>query len=281
MKSSLAAESVPVLRIEPARGWVDLRLHELWEYRELVYFLIWRDVKARYKQTALGVAWTILPPLLTMVIFTLIFGNLAKIPSDGLPYPIFTYTALLPWTYFAQAISRSGVSLVGSAGLIKKVYFPRLIVPISAAVGPLVDFAVAFVVLLGLMAWFGITPGWGVLALPLFLLLALVTALAVSLFLSALNVRYRDIGYLVPFIVQVWMYASPVVYPTSLVPERWQLLYSLNPMVGVIEGFRWALLDKANVNFGVMAVSAVIVLALLVGGIFYFKRLEQTFTDIV
>jgi lipopolysaccharide transport system permease protein len=216
-----------------------------------------------------------------MVIFTVIFGKLAKIPSDGLPYPIFTYTALLPWTYFAQAMGRSGISLVGSAGLIKKVYFPRLIVPISAAVCPLVDFVVAFVILLGMMAWYGIAPGWGVLALPLFLLLALVTALAVGLFLSALNVRYRDVGYVVPFIIQFWMYASPVVYPTSLVPERWRLLYSLNPMVGVIEGFRWALLGKENVDFGVIVVSAIIVVVLLLVGLFCFKRMEQTFSDIV
>jgi lipopolysaccharide transport system permease protein len=281
VSSPLASEAVPVLRIEPSRGLVSLRLHELWEYRELVYFLIWRDIKVRYKQTALGVAWAIIQPLMTMVIFTIIFGNLAKIPSDGLPYSIFAYTALLPWTYFAQAIGRSGVSLVGSANLIKKVYFPRLIVPISAAVGPLVDFAVAFVVLLGMLAWFGIVPDWDMLALPLFLILALVTALAVGLFLSALNIKYRDVGYTIPFIIQFWMYASPVAYPASLVPEGWRPLYSLNPMVGVIEGFRWAILDKANVDFGVIVVSAVIALALLLGGMFYFKRMEQTFTDIV
>lgn len=281
VSTPLAAEAVPVLRIEPSRGWVSLRLHELWEYRELIYFLIWRDIKVRYKQTVLGVAWAIIQPLMTMVVFTVIFGNLAKMPSDGLPYSIFAYTALLPWTYFAQAMARSGVSLVGSANLIKKVYFPRLIVPISAAVGPLVDFAIAFVVLLGMLAWFGIPPDWDALALPLFLLLALVTALAVGLFLSALNAKYRDVGHIIPFIVQFWMYASPVVYPTSLVPEGWRLLYSLNPMVGVIEGFRWAILGKEHIDLGVILVSAVVALALLVGGMFYFKRMEQTFADIV
>jgi lipopolysaccharide transport system permease protein len=218
---------------------------------------------------------------MAMIIFTVVFGDFAKIPSDGLPYPIFAYTALLPWNYFAQAISRSGISLVGSANLISKVYFPRLIIPLSAAVAPVVDFAVAFVILLAMMAWFGIAPTWGVLALPLFLLLALATALAVGLWLSALDVRYRDVGYTIPFVVQIWMYASPVAYPVSLVPERWRLLYSLNPMAGVIEGFRWALLGTGNPDFGVMTASAVVVMALLLGGIVYFRQMERTFADVV
>lgn len=277
----LEAGAAPVLRIEPARGWERLKLHELWEYRELLYFLTWRDVKVRYKQTALGAAWAIIQPLLTMTIFTVIFGNFAKIPSDGLPYSIFAYTALLPWTYFAQAISRSGASLVGSANLITKIYFPRLIVPISAAVAPLVDFAIAFVILLGMMAWFGIAPNWGVLILPLFLLLAFVMALAVGLFLSALNVRYRDVGHTIPFLIQFWMYASPVAYPVSLVPERWRPLYSLNPMVGVIEGFRWALLGKERPDFVVITASAVVIAALLTGGVIFFKRIERRFADVV
>jgi lipopolysaccharide transport system permease protein len=216
-----------------------------------------------------------------MVIFTIVFGNFAKIPSDGLPYPVFAYTALLPWTYFAQAIGRSGVSVVGSANLISKVYFPRLIIPLSAAVAPLVDFAIAFVILLVMMAWFGIEPTWGVLALPLFLLMALATALAVGLWLSALNVRYRDVGYIIPFLIQIWMYASPVVYPVSLVPEKWRLLYSLNPMAGVIEGFRWAVLNKELPDFEVIAASAIIVMMLLFGGLIYFRRMERTFADIV
>jgi lipopolysaccharide transport system permease protein len=267
--------------IEPSKKLFHLDLRAVWQYREMLYFLIWRDVKVRYKQTVIGAGWAILQPLMTVLIFTVVFGGFAKIPSDGLPYLIFAYTALLPWTYFAQAIGRSGASLVGDASLISKVYFPRVIVPISAAVAPLVDFAVAFAILLGMMAWFGIVPGWGVLALPLFLLLAMATALAVGLWLSALNVRYRDIGYTIPFLTQIWMYASPVVYPVSLVPERWRLLYILNPMAGVIEGFRWALLGKEHPDFGVMAASAVMVVTLLLGGIVFFKQMERTFADVV
>jgi len=235
----------------------------------------------RYKQTVIGTGWAIFQPLMTMVIFTIVFGNLAKIPSDGLPYPIFAYTALLPWNFFAQALSRSGNSLVGSANLITKVYFPRLIIPIAAAVAPIVDFAIAFIILVGMMIWFGIAPTWGMLALPLFLLLTLITALSVGLWLSALNVRYRDVGYIIPFLTQFWMYASPVVYPVSLVPEKWRLLYSLNPIVGVIEGFRWALLDTGSPDFRVMAASGVVVMALLLGGIVYFRQMEQTFADVV
>jgi lipopolysaccharide transport system permease protein len=271
----------PTVRIEPAQGWFALELREVWAYRELLAFLVWRDVAVRYKQTALGAVWAILQPLLTMVIFTIVFGNFANMPSDNLPYPIFAYTALLPWNYFAQAINRSGSSLVGNANLISKVYFPRLIVPIAAAVAPLVDFAVAFVILIAMMLWFGVAPNWGVLALPLFLLLALLTALAVGLWLSALNVRYRDVAYTIPFLVQFWMYASPVVYPVSIVPAQWRLLFSLNPMTGVIEGFRWALLGKASPDFGVMAMSAVVVLGLLFSGLIYFKRMEQTFADVI
>jgi lipopolysaccharide transport system permease protein len=267
--------------IQPGGGLFHLELKALWDYRELLCFLIWRDVKVRYKQTAVGAGWAIFQPLLTMIIFTVVFGNFAKVPSDGLPYPIFAYAALLPWNYFAQAIGRSGVSLVGSANLISKVYFPRLIIPLSAAVAPQVDFAIAFVILLAMMAWYGIAPTWGVLALPLFLLLAMATALSVGLWLSALDVRYRDVGYTIPFVVQIWMYASPVAYPVSLVPERWRLLYSLNPMAGVIEGFRWALLGKGNPDFGVMTASAVVVMALLLGGIVYFKQMERTFADVV
>ena len=273
--------SSPSIFLRPRKSLFHLDLGAVWQYRELLFFLIWRDVKVRYKQTLIGAAWAILQPLLTMAVFTVIFGKFAKIPSDGLPYPIFAYTALLPWTYFAQAISQSGVSLVNDADLIKKVYFPRLIVPISAAVAPLVDFAIAFVLLLGMMAWFGIAPIWGMVALPFFLLLSLMTALAVSLFLSALNVRYRDVRHAIPFLTQFWMYASPVVYSVSLIPEQWRYFYSLNPMVGVIEGFRWALLGKASPDFGVMAVSTSVVLVLFLGGIIYFKAMERTFADIV
>ena len=270
-----------VVIIQPTKGLFCLDLDAVWPYRELLYFLIWRDIKVRYKQTVIGAGWAICQPLMTMVIFTIVFGNFAKIPSDGLPYPIFAYTALLPWNFFAQALGRSGISLVGSANLITKVYFPRLIIPIAAAVASIVDFAIAFVILLGMMIWFGIAPTWGMLALPLFLLLTLVTALSVGLWLSALNVRYRDVGYIIPFLTQFWMYASPVVYPVSLVPEKWRLLYSLNPMAGVIEGFRWALLGTGTPDFGVIAVSGGVVMALLLGGIVYFGRTEQTFADIV
>jgi lipopolysaccharide transport system permease protein len=271
----------PTVVIQPRRGLLDLDLQAVWCYRELLYFLTWRDVKVRYKQTVIGAAWALLQPLMTMVIFTVIFGQFAKIPSDGFPYPVFAYTALLPWHFFAQAISRSGMSLVHSANLISKVYFPRLIVPIAAALGPFVDFAVAFIVLLGMMAWFHIMPTWGVLALPLFMLLALLTALAVCLFLSALNVKYRDVGHTIPFLVQFWMYASPVAYPVSLIPDEWRLLYSLNPMVGVIEGFRWALLGKTSPDFVVIVVSTMAVIVLLFGGVIYFRQMERIFADVI
>jgi len=267
--------------IQPNQGLLHLDLWAIWQYRELLYFLAWREIKVRYKQTVIGMAWAILQPLLTMTIFTIIFGNFAKIPSDGLPYPLFAYTALLPWEYFSQAISRSGVSLVSDANLIQKVYFPRLIIPLVAVVTPLVDFSLSFLVLLGMMVWFGVAPTWGVVALPLFLLLALLTTLAVGLWLSTLNVKYRDIRYTIPFLIQVWMYATPIAYPISLIPEKYRLLYSLNPMVGIVEGFRWALLGKESPDFRVMAVSASVVLALLFGGIVYFKKMEKTFADVI
>lgn len=276
-----AAAKKSTVVIKPSRSLFNLELAAVWEFRELLYFLVWRDVKVRYKQTIIGVAWAVLQPLMTMIIFTVIFGHLANIPSDGLPFSIFTFAALLPWNYFSQAISRVGLSLVGEANLIMKVYFPRLIIPIASVVAPLTDFFVSFLVLLVMMGWFGITPGWNILCLPVFLLLAVMTALAIGLWLSPLNVRYRDIGHTIPFLIQFWLFASPVAYPVSLVPEKWRLLYSLNPMVGVIEGFRWALLGTQSPAFGVMAVSAVVVVALLLGGIVFFKRMERTFADVV
>jgi lipopolysaccharide transport system permease protein len=272
---------IPIIRIEHSRGWVSLRLRDLWEYRELLYFLVWRDVKVRYKQTVMGLAWVIIQPILTMMIFTVIFSRFAKIPSDGVPYPVFVYTALLPWTYFASAMGRCGNSLLGDAHLIEKVYFPRLIIPASSVVSPLVDFLFSFLVLLSMLFWYGFTPTWNILALPLFLFLALLTALSVGLWLAPLNVRYRDVVHIIPFLLQIWMYASPVIYPVSAVPERWRLLYSLNPMVGVIEGFRWALLGKENTVLSVIAVSALAVMVLLWGGLIFFKRMERTFADIV
>jgi lipopolysaccharide transport system permease protein len=275
------APTSPTCLIEPSRGWAALKVGEIWHYRELLYFLAWRDIKVRYKQTAIGAGWAVLQPLATMAIFTLIFGKLAKMPSDGLPYPIFAFAGLLPWNYFSQALTRSGTSLVGNAGLISKVYFPRLIVPLSAVVAPLVDFAVAFLALVCMMIWFSIEPTWQWLLLPPFLTFAAISALAVGLWLAALNVRYRDVGHTIPFLVQIWMFASPVAYSASLVPERWRLLYSLNPMTGVIEGFRWCLLGTGTLDFKVLTVSAMSVFALLWGGLVFFKRMERTFADIV
>jgi lipopolysaccharide transport system permease protein len=247
----------------------------------MFYFLVWRDVIIRFKQTVIGGAWVIIQPVVTMVIFTLIFGKLAKIPSDGVPYPIFAFTALLPWSYFAAALSRSSSSVVNGSNLVTKIYFPRLLIPLAASVGPLVDLIFSFLVLLVMMAWFKIVPTWGLLALPLFLGLAIMTALAVGLWSSALNVRYRDVGNIIPFLIQVWMYASPVAYPVSMVPQKWRMLYCLNPMVGVIEGFRWALLGKGSLDFLMLTVSLAVVSVLLFGGIVYFKRMEQTFADVI
>ncbi|MDH7499866.1 MAG: ABC transporter permease [candidate division NC10 bacterium] len=271
---------LPVVTIRPSRGWVSLNLRDLWEYRELLYFLIWRDVKVRYKQTALGAAWAILQPFLTMVIFTVFFGRLAKVPSDGIPYPVFAYTALLPWQLFAHALSESGNSLVANQQLIKKIYFPRLVIPISAVLAGLVDFGIAFIVLLAMMFYYGVTPTVAALSLPLFLLLAIATALAAGLWLSALNVQYRDVRYTIPFLTQVWLVGTPIAYSSSLVPERWRGLYGLNPMAGVVEGFRWALLGKGGVGPLILA-SALVVVVLLVGGLVYFRRMEKSFADVV
>ncbi|MDD2541022.1 MAG: ABC transporter permease [Desulfuromonadaceae bacterium] len=271
----------PFKIIEPRKGLFQLELGGVWQSRELLYFLIWRDVLTRYKQTAIGAAWVVLQPLITMILFTLVFSRLAKIPSDGIPYPVFAFTALLPWSYFAQALARTSSSVVGSANLVTKIYFPRLLIPLAASLAPVVDLIFSFLILLVLMAWFKIVPTWGLLALPLFLGLTIMTALAVGLWSSALNVKYRDVGSIIPFLTQIWMYASPIAYPVSLVPEKWRLLYSLNPMVGVIEGFRWALLGNKSPDFMVMIVSATVVAFLLVGGIVYFKKMEQSFADVI
>ncbi len=271
----------PTVVIKPNSGLFHLDLKAVWEYRELLYFLVWRDVKVRYKQTVLGATWAILQPVMTMTIFTVIFSYFARIPSDGLPYPVFAYAALLPWNYFSQAMNRSGTSLLGNAGLISKVYFPRLMIPVASTVTPAVDLAVSFIPLLGLMVWFGITPTRGVLALPLFVLLAMLTALSIGLWLSPIHARFHDVGYAVPFLTQFWMYASPVVYPVSLVPQAWRWLYGLNPIVGVIEGFRWALLGKTTPDFRLIVISASVVLPLFLGGIVFFKRMERTFADII
>jgi lipopolysaccharide transport system permease protein len=278
---SASDTETPIVRIEPSRGWISLNLRALWEYRELLYFLIWREVKIRYKQTVFGLAWVILQPLITILIFTVVFSHFARIPSDGIPYPVFAYTGLLPWSYFASAVGRAGSSLLSDAQLLEKVYFPRPIIPLSSVVSPLVDFLFGFILLLGMVVLYGYVPSIGVAALPLFLLLAAVTALAVGLWLAPLNVRYRDIGHTLPFLIQIWMYASPVIYPVSAVPEKWKLLYSLNPMVGVIEGFRWALLGNAVPDYTAMVASALVVIVLLFGGMAYFRRMERTFADVV
>jgi len=274
-------ENSQVIRIAPSKGWVALQLKELWAYRELLYFLIWRDVKVRYKQTALGAAWAIMQPVFTMIVFSVFFGRLGKIPSDGIPYPIFCYAALVPWTFFSQGLSQASNSLVGSGNLIKKVYFPRLSVPISAVISGLVDFALSFIVLLGMMLYYGILPTVNVIWLPLLILLTLITSLGVSLWLSALNVQFRDVRHAIPFLTQLWLFATPIVYPSSLLSEPWRTLYSINPMAGVVEGFRWALLGTETAPGPMMIVSTLTALALLVSGTFYFRRLEKTFADVV
>ena len=278
---SRAANPEPVLRIEPSKGWVSLKLNEVWEYRELLYFLVWRDVKVRYKQTVLGAAWAVIQPFFTMVVFSLFFGKLAKIPSDGVPYPIFTFAALVPWTFFANGLSKASNSLVGSAHLIKKIYFPRLAIPIANVISGLIDFAIAFVMLIGMMVYFRIAPTFNIVLLPLLLLLALVTCLGVSLWLSAMNVQFRDVQYVIPFLTQFWLFATPIAYPSSLLSEPWRTVYSLNPMVGVVEGFRWALLGTDTAPGPIVAVSTIVAILLLVSGLFYFRRLEKTFADVV
>lgn len=278
--SSLNPVGKPLISIEPQRGWVSLELTDLWRYRELLLLLTWRDIKVRYAQTVLGATWAIIQPLLTMVIFSIIFGQLAKLPSDGIPYPIFTYTALLPWQLFAFSLTNSSNSLVGSQSLISKVFFPRLIIPIASVLPALVDFAVSFLVLIGMMFYYHIPLTTRILVLPLFLLLAVATALAVGLWLSALNVEYRDIRYVVPFLTLFWQYATPVAYSSSLIPEKWRLLYGLNPMTGVVEGFRWALLGSGRVD-GMIWVSVGIIFLILLSGLAYFKRMEATFADVI
>jgi lipopolysaccharide transport system permease protein len=273
--------ALPVVTIRPSRGWVRVRVGELWEYRELLYFLVWRDLKVRYKQTVLGAAWALLQPLAAMIVFSVFFGRLAKVPSDGVPYPLFAYCALLPWQMFANALTESGNSLVSQQSLIKKVYFPRLILPVTPVLAGAVDFGIGFVLLLGLMLWYGMVPGAAIVLVPLLLLLTMTTAVAVGLWLSALNVQYRDVRYTLPFLVQFWMFATPIAYPSSLVPEKWRPLMGLNPMTGVVEGFRWALLGTRGADLKTFAVSLAVVAVLLVSGVVHFRRLERTFADMV
>ena len=270
-----------LVHIAPQPGWVSLRLDELWAFRELFYFFVWRDIKIRYKQTVLGVAWALLQPVLTMVVFSIFFGQLVGVPSDGIAYPIFSFSALVPWTFFVTGVTNSANSLVNNANLIKKIYFPRLTIPLSTIIGGLVDFALAFVVLLCMMVVYGIPITGNIVFLPFYLLLALVTAVGVGLWLAAVNVRYRDVRHIVPFLTQFWMYATPILYPASLIKnETLRFFYSLNPMVSVVEGFRWALLGRDLPAAGPMVASAVMALLLAVSGLYYFRRTEQTFADV-
>lgn len=279
--ASYSAPVFPTICIEPSRGWVALNLKELWNYRELIYFLTWRDVKIRYKQTALGVAWAVLQPLLTMLIFSVIFGRLAKIPSDGIPYPLFSLAGVVPWTFFSTGLNFSANSLVASSNMIKKVYFPRLIIPLASVISGFVDLAIALGLMGVMMAWYRVPLTANVLWLPAFALLGFVTALGVGLWLSALNVEYRDIRYVVPFLMQFWMYATPIVYPSSLLKEPWRTVCGLNPMAGVVEGFRWSLLGANTQPGPLIAVSSLMAVLVVVSGAYYFRRMERTFADVV
>ena len=271
----------PVTVIEPPRRWVPVDLGALWRYRELLYFLVWRDIKVRYKQTALGAAWAVIQPFFTMVVFSIFFGRLAQVPSDGAPYPIFSFAALVPWGFFANGLTQSSNSIVANRDLITKVYFPRLAIPTATVLAGLVDFAIAFVVLLAMMGYYGIAPTPNVVWILPLLVLALVTALGVGLWLSALNVRYRDVRHALPFVVQAWLFITPIAYPSSLLPEPWRTVYGLNPMAGVVEGFRWALLGTDSAPPAMVAVSAVVAVVILVSGAFYFRRVEARFADVV
>jgi len=281
LQTPTATFQTPEIVVTPSRGWRSLELAELWQYRELLYFLTWRDIRVRYKQTALGAAWAILQPLLTMLLFSVIFGYFAGLPSQGIPYPIFTYTALLPWGFFAYVLNQSSTSLVTDKNLITKIYFPRLVIPLSSVTSALFDFAIAFPLWLVMMWIFHIPLTWRILTLPLFILFALATAIAIGLWLSALNVQYRDVRYTLPFLTQFWMYATPIAYSSTIVPERWRWLYSLNPMTGVVEGFRWALLGTQSPLGLPILISLLVVLVLLIGGVMYFKHMEDSFADVV
>jgi lipopolysaccharide transport system permease protein len=270
-----------VTLIVPKRNWRRLLWQELWEHRELLYFLTWRDLKVRYKQTMLGVAWAIIQPLVTMLIFTLFFGRLAKIPSDNFPYPVFSFVALVPWSFFANSLTKTSISVVENAQLIRKIYFPRLLIPLATLLSGLVDFTLAFIVLIGMMLAYGIVPTAAVFLLPLFLLLAFITALGAGLWLSAMNAQFRDVNFIVPFMVQLWLFMTPVVYPSSMLPRPWQIIYGINPMAGVVEGFRWALLGSAATPASMYIVSTTVAVILLISGFYYFHKIERSFADLV
>jgi lipopolysaccharide transport system permease protein len=269
----------PTIVIQPTQGWSSLGLRDVWEYRELLFFFLWRDIKGKYRQMALGPLWIIIKPALAMIVFSLVFGELARLPSDDLPYPIFSYAALLPWSFFSSAVSQATYSLVSNMHVISKVYFPRIIVPISGVISGLVDFGISFLVLVGMMLFYGIAPTLAALTLPFFLLLAVTTALAVGLWVASLAVKFHDVRFAVNFALQAWMYASPVVYPTNLVPERWRFFYRLNPMVNVVDGFRWALLGQGQIDSAALAISSLVVAFALISGAYYFRRTERTVVD--
>lgn len=281
--TEIAKHEPSTIYIKPTTGLAALNLRDLWIYRELVFFMIWRDIKVRYKQTALGAAWAVLQPILTMLVFNFLFGNIAKMQTDGgIPYPIFSYTALLPWGLFATALNSASRSLTSNQNMITKTYFPRLVLPMASVLGGLLDFAIAFVVLIGMMVYYGITPGIHALwAVPLFILLSIITALGVALWLSAINVQYRDVGYALPFLSQFWMFVTPIAYSSKVISEQWQVIYALNPMAGVVNGFRWALLGVGNPPDLLIGVSAAISLLILVSGLFYFRNMERTFADTI
>lgn len=281
MSQAIPRSGPAVVVIEPRRGFFNIDLAGLWKSRELLYFLVWRDIKVRYKQTIIGAGWAVFQPLMTMLMFTAIFGMAAKIPSEGLPYPVFSFSALLLWSCFSQAVVRSSASLVSEGHLIKKIYFPRLIVPLSAVVCPLLDLCFSLPLLAGLLLVYGVIPGWPIVALPLFVMATLMMAVALGLWLSVLNAQYRDVGYVIPFVIQLGMYASPIVYPVSLIPEQWQYLYNLNPMVGLIQGFRWTLFGGIPPSLDILAVNCVTVLVVFLGGIVYFRRIEPILPDVI
>ena len=271
----------PVAEIRAHKGYFDLELGAIWRYRELLRIMIGRDLKVRYRQAALGATWAVVQPVFAVVIFTVVFGHFAKIPSNGVPYPLFAFAATLPWTYFAEASRRGSIGLVTDSELVRKIFFPRLVILLAAVTGPLVDFAVAFVVMMFTLAWYGMTPGWHLVFIPAFMAIAMLLGLAVALWLAPINVRFRDVTHTLPFLLQIWMYGSPIVYPLSLVPAKWRVLYSLNPMVGVIEGFRWALLGRARPDAAAMGTSLLVILVALVGGLVFFKRRERSFADVI
>jgi lipopolysaccharide transport system permease protein len=274
-------ESQPSIIIRPRKGLVPLELRELWEYRDLLYLFVWRDIKVRYKQTLVGTSWAIIQPFIAMIVLSLFFGKLAKMPSEGTPYPIFAYSALVPWTYLVNVLSQSSNSVVSNRAVVTRVYFPRLIIPMTTVMTGLVDFCIAFAMLLAMMLFYGIWPTAAMFTLPFFLLLGIVTALGLGLWLAALNVKYRDIGFTLPFLTQIGFFVTPIAYPSSLVPERWQAIYGLNPMAGVVEGFRWALLGKTEPPGMIFAVSVLVAVCLLIGGLYFFRHKEDTFADVV